>query len=466
MNRFSLALVGVAAIAAATISAPAIDRAWAAVTELATGEQSVVLEVQKGKLLRLPRPASSVFVADPEIADVTVRSPTLVYVTAKRPGETSLFAVDDAERVLADVTLSVSHNLGRLQSTLDQIVPAGFVELSSVDGGLLVSGAVSSASEARQVSRLAQEFISEGETVINQLSLVGPNQVNLRVRVAEIQRKVVKKFGFNFDIAPTIGNIAFGVTQGSVVPSVFTDLIDPPFNASGAFSSGSLDANILVDALEKEGLVTVLAEPNLTAISGETASFLAGGEFPVLVPGERGGIRIEFKEFGVSLAFTPTVLNGGRISMKVAPEVSELSTAGAIEVDGFVIPAITTRRANTTVELGSGQSLAIAGLLSSDSTQELQEFPGLADLPVLGAFFRKTEFETEETELMILVTPYLVRPVDAVAMASPLDGFTQASDIDRYLNGRTYKPQVPSAETGPRGPNNRGLAGPVGFELN
>ncbi len=466
MNRAGQALLGLAAVAAAWSFAPVVDRAWAAVTELATGEQRVALEVQKGKLLRLPRAASSVFVADPEIADVTVRSPTLVYVTAKRPGETSLFAVDDAERVLADVTLDVTHNLSRLQSTLAQVVPAGFVELSSVDGGLLVSGSVGSASEARQVNRLALEFLAEGETVINQLALVGPNQVNLRVRVAEVQRNVIKKFGFNFDIAPTIGSIAFGLTQGSAVPTVFNEIIDTPFNASGAFSSGSLDANVLIDALEKEGLVTVLAEPNLTAISGETASFLAGGEFPVLVPGDDGRIAIEFKEFGVSLAFTPTVLNQGRISMKVAPEVSELSTAGAIEVAGFTIPAITTRRANTTVELASGQSLAIAGLLSSDTVQELQEFPGLADLPVLGALFRKSEFETEETELVILVTPYLVRPVDAVAMATPLDGFTPASDVDRYLNGRTYEPQVPSAETGPRGPRNRGLAGPVGFELN
>ncbi len=465
MKRLSV-LAGVLALAAVTVFTPVIDRAWAAVTELATGEQRVSLEVQKGKLLRLPRPASSVFVADPEIADVTVRSPTLVYVTAIRPGETSLFAVDDAERVLADVTLDISHNLSRLQSTLDLVVPAGFVELSSVDGGLLVQGAVGSAAEARQVNRLAQEFLAEGETVINQLALVGPNQVNLRVRVAEVQRNVIKKFGFNFDIAPTIGNIAFGVTQGNVVPTVFNELIDAPFNASGVFNSGSLDANILIDALEKEGLVTVLAEPNLTAISGETASFLAGGEFPVLVPNDNGGITIEFKEFGVSLAFTPTVLNQGRISMKVAPEVSELSTSGAIEVDGFTIPAITTRRANTTVELASGQSLAIAGLLSSDTVQDLQEFPGLADLPVLGAFFRKTEFETEETELVILVTPYLVKPVDAVAMATPLDDFVPASDADRYLRGRTYQPQVPSTETGPRGPRNRGLAGPVGFELN
>ncbi len=466
MGRFkamlALRAVAVAMLVTVPVAVPG-GMALAAVTELATGEQNVVLEVHKGKLLRLPRAAASVFVADPAFADVTVRSPTLVYVTAKRAGETSLFAVDDAERVLADVTLTIRHNISALAASVLAIVPAGAINVSSDGGSLVVGGAVGSAAEARQVARLAQEFVAEGEEVINQLALIGPNQVNLRVRVAEIQRKVVKRFGFNFDIAPTIGSITFGVAQGIVNPIALG--IDQPFNVSGVFNSGSLDANILIDALEKEGLVTVLAEPNLTALSGETASFLAGGEFPVLVP-DNDGIALEFKEFGVSLSFTPTIINGGRISMRVAPEVSELSTAGAIEIQGFTIPAITTRRAETTVELGSGQSIAIAGLLKSDTVQELQEFPGLADIPVLGALFRKSELNTEDTELVIIATPYLVRPVDAVAMATPLDGFEPASDVDRYLNGRTYKPQVPSAERGPRSTASRGLAGPVGFELN
>ena len=221
----------------------------------------------------------------------------------------------------------------------------------------------------------------------------------------------------------------------------------------------------LLDALDKEGLITVLAEPNLTAVSGETAEFLAGGEFPVLVPGNNGRVTISFKKFGVSLAFTPTLIGGSTISLKVKPEVSQLSSTGAVEVSGFVIPALTTRRAETTVELGSGQSFAIAGLLQNNITRDIERFPGLSDIPVLGSLFRSDQFKRDESELVIIVTPYIVRPVSSQLLALPTDGLTPPTDTDRVLHSRLYRPTLGRRPSGPSGRGANGLVGPVGFML-
>ncbi|MFZ0695346.1 MAG: secretion system protein, partial [Alphaproteobacteria bacterium] len=219
-----------------------------------------------------------------------------------------------------------------------------------------------------------------------------------------------------------------------------------------------------------EGLVSILAEPNLTAVSGESANFLAGGEFPIPTPqpGQTGGaatITVTFKQFGVSLSFTPTVLKNNLINLKVVPEVSQLSTTGAVQIDGFQIPALTTRRAETTVELGSGQSFAIAGLFQNDTTNNLSKFPGLGDLPVLGPLFRSNQFQRNETELVIIVTPYIVRPVSGMKMASPTDGLVAPNDYDRVLLGQAYKPQLQDKNPAPVGPDGKGLSGPVGFMM-
>ncbi|MHA1566395.1 MAG: type II and III secretion system protein family protein [Alphaproteobacteria bacterium] len=438
--------------------------AAAAVQAIGSGEDVVELEVQRGKLLRLSAPASAVFIADPEIADITVKSPTLVYVTAKRAGETSLFAVDQNERVLADVRIVTTHNLEALDAALRKMLPRAVIGTSSVAGGLLLSGAVQTATEAEQAQRIAAEFVAGEEVIINQLALIGPNQVNLRVRVAEVSRDVSKRFGFNFDLIPSIGSVTLGLATGRV--PVIDGVAQTRFDNQNSIFATSRDVNAVVDAMSEEGLITVLAEPNLTALSGETANFLAGGEFPAIVPTDSGGLSLQYKSFGISLSFTPTVLDSGRISLKVAPEVSALSEAGAILFQNFSIPALTTRRASTTVELGSGQSLAIAGLLQNKTQQTFDEFPGLADIPVLGALFRSSEFKRDESELVIIVTPYLVRPVSVMAMATPTDGFVPASDFDRIVNGRAYVPQQPSSQQIPRGPGAEGLAGPVGFVLN
>jgi len=235
--------------------------------------------------------------------------------------------------------------------------------------------------------------------------------------------------------------------------------------AQANYLGDSVDVSGVIDALETEGLISLLAEPNLTALTGETASFLAGGEFPVPVVDNDGDVTVSFKPFGVSLAFTPTILSSNRISLKVLPEVSALSSSGAVNVNGLSIPALTTRRANTTVELGSGQSFAIAGLLQADSNQNVNEYPGLADIPILGALFRSTDFNRQETELVIIVTPYLVRPVSTNALLTPVDGFEIPDDFDRVVKGQTQRQKATPTERAAQTPDYSGDFGPGGFQI-
>jgi pilus assembly protein CpaC len=295
-----------------------------------------------------------------------------------------------------------------------------------------------------------------------------PTQVHLRVRVAEVSRDVLKQFGINWQALFESGDFAFGFVNGRAVTNAAGTFLREAEGANsvfGSYTNNNDSVNVAVDALAEEGLVNVLAEPNLTALSGETASFLAGGEFPIPVDNGNNGLTIEFKEFGISLAFTPTVLSADRIGLKVRPEVSDLSEKGSITVNGLVIPGLATRRAETTVELGSGQSFAIGGLMSSDIQNRLSKFPGLGDLPVLGTLFRSQRFQSNETELVILVTPYLVRPVDEPVMAAPTDGYRAPTDIERILQGRLHSPTLQPGRAGPIGPQGQRLAGPVGFVL-
>jgi pilus assembly protein CpaC len=291
--------------------------------------------------------------------------------------------------------------------------------------------------------------------------------VQLRVRVAEVSRDVLKQFGINWDALLSSGNFMFGLATGNPVVAAGTFLTRNNNTNSlfGSFRNGALDINGLIDAMDDEGLITVLAEPNLTSMSGKPATFLAGGEFPIVVPGDNDRVTIEFKQFGVSLAFTPTLLGQNRISLHVNPEVSQLSNTGAVELGGFSIPALTTRRAETTVELGNGQSFAIAGLLQNDIRHDIDKFPGLGDVPVLGTLFRSDRFQRNETELVIIVTPYLVRPVDEPVLATPGDGYKAPNDIERILQGRLHSAQLHPGRGGPQGPQGQRLTGPIGFVL-
>lgn len=407
----SLALVVVVTATAGQASAALQGRA------VPTNGDPIEIELSEGQLLRLDRAMASVFIANPAIADITAKSERLLYLFGKTVGTTTLFALDGNDNVIANVTVHVTHNLARLDKALSELVPDGQIEVSSVDGAIILAGAVETASESEDARRLATRFISEGEEVINRLAVTAPNQVNLRVRIAEVSRDVINQLGFNWDFFVD-SSFNFGLQSLNPIAGINT------LAFSGTAGDASIDA--LIDALAEDNLVTVLAEPNLTALSGETATFLSGGEFPIPVSQDADSITIEFKQFGVSLSFTPTVLGRSRVSMRVRPEVSQLSNAVQVLAEGFAIPGLTTRRAETSVELASGQSFAIAGLLSDNTRSEARKIPGLGDLPILGALFQSDRFERRETELVIIVTPYVVRPVDANQLKTPVDPYRAA----------------------------------------
>jgi pilus assembly protein CpaC len=430
-------------------------------------EGNLALEVSKGRVIRLPRPAATVFVADPEIADVQAQSASIVYLFGRRTGSTSLYAIDENDQLLLRTAVTVQHNLSGLRQAITQVIPDARVTAGTVDGSIVLDGQVENPVQAQELRELAERYLGEDETLLFRVRIAAPTQVNLRVRVAEVSRDVLKEFGINWEAFFRDGNFAFGLVSGRSVSDGLGNFLRAPRanSAFGSWQSGDDFVNTALDALAEEGLVNVLAEPNLTALSGETASFLAGGEFPIPIDSSEDGLEIEFKEFGISLAFTPTVLSSNRISLRVRPEVSDLSDNGAITINGLTIPALTTRRAETTVELGSGQSFAIGGLMSTDIENAVSKYPGLGDLPVLGTLFRSSRFQSNETELVILVTPYLVRPVDEPVMALPTDGYRAPSDIERILMGRLHSAQLHPGRGGPLSPEGQRLVGPLGFVL-
>lgn len=399
------------------------------------------IERGQGALLRLPHPAATLFMADPEIADFQTKSAALIYVYGKAIGETVFYAVDGAGHVMFASKLRITPNLGSLRDALRRHLPNDAISVEAVGGSIALSGSVLSAGHAAEAMAIATAFIDpkRTDTIINLMALAAPSQVNLRVRIAEVDRNVLKQIGINWDAIANAGRFAFGlVTQN---PVTFGDVLNR--NTLGV-KTGNVSS--MIDALAQEGFITLLAQPNLTALSGETASFLAGGEFPVpiaVTPGTGAPtITIEFKKFGVSLDFTPTVIDGNRIHLKVRPEVSQLSSTGSVQLQGFSIPGLTVRRAETTIELGSGETFVIAGLLQRTSENLMSKVPGLGDVPILGALLRSSRYKRNETELAIIVTPYLVKPVgDPSQVAAPTDGLVESSDVERVLGGELYRTQ-------------------------
>jgi pilus assembly protein CpaC len=463
--------------AQAPSSSPAPPRPtprYAGATQIPAAGQRITLEVNKGTLVRLSGPAATVFVANPDIADVQVKSPTLIYITAKAPGETVIYAVDASDNVLLNAPILVEHDLSRLRSSLRQLAPGEQISADSVDGNLVLTGIASDAGQADRVSKLATSIAGEvkGSTVINRMTIATPNQVSLRVKIAEVDVSKLNEIGVNWS---KIGsNLSFMTTNpvlGLGAATTTNDLIV-------GHTIGTA-ANATISALEQEGFVTSLAEPNLVALSGQTASFLAGGEFPVPITGSAattGGvptISVEFKSFGVSIAFTPTVIDANHLNLRVRPEVSELNTSvsgGAVSVpitstQVVTIPALTVRRAETSVELGSGESFALAGLLQHLSDQEVSKVPWIGDIPILGALFRSDRFQRSETDLVIIVTPYLVNPVAAARLAAPTDGLRLPNDAQRIFLSDKYRTGLPGTGPGPLDAGGKGLIGPGGFRL-
>jgi pilus assembly protein CpaC len=457
-------------VAAAALSLAAYCGVPAKAAEVVpTAAEAVQIEVNEGHLVRIERPAAAVFVANPEIAEVAVKSPRLIYVFAKKPGETTLYAVDQREAVVANLRLVVTHDLSTLSDGLQKMAPEGQVTAESVNGAIVLTGAVGTAAEAEDARRLAARFLGEGEEVISRLHVTAPNQVNLRVRIAEVSRAALRQFGINWDALADVGDFTFGLATGNPLfgePEEIAGQVVQPLlvrqngvnNVIGGFHNGDVSIDTLIDLLAEDNLIAILAEPNLTALSGETASFLAGGEFPVPVPDD-DGIAIEYKKFGVGLAFTPTVLSPNRISMRVNPEVSQLSNEGAVRIEEIQVPSLTTRRAETTVELASGQSFAIAGLLQNNSSFDHSRVPGLGDMPILGDLFKSDRFSRQETELVIIVTPYIVKPIDnPVAVALPTDA-VMGETGRRFVENGAASTAAQSTAISPA----PGLAGGGGF---
>ena len=399
-----------------------------------------------GTLVRLSAPMSDVFVANDQIADVQVRSANQLYVFGKRSGETTIYATTKSGRVVYAATIRVGSNTGSLDEMMRMAMPDAAVQVTPMNNLVLLTGTVASPGDVEEAQRLVQAYVGAGTQVVSRLRSATPLQVALRVKIAEVNRSLLKEVGFNllgqngsgFSIAqgegifvPPAGSAATPETYGQILRSATGTTIGLAKNILG------LNLISRLQLAEADGLVTTLAEPTLTALSGETASFLAGGEFPVPISQSLGSVTIEYKQYGVGLAFTPFVLADGRISMRVRPEVSELSVEGSIRLNGFNVPALTTRRAETTVELGSGQSFMIAGLLRNTNTNNIDKAPFLGDIPILGALFRSTSYRRQETELVIIVTPYLVRPTSG-QLASPTDGYRAPTDTQRIFGNKTY----------------------------
>ncbi|PHQ69609.1 MAG: pilus assembly protein [Sneathiella sp.] len=425
----------------------------------------LALTLNSGILVELDKPATSVFIGNPELADVQVQSPTIIYVFGKGTGSTNLFALDSKGRVLLNSPVTITHDVTSLNESLTTISPNGGLMARSTPTGIMLTGNVKTAAQAEDARRMADLYLGGG-TVFNRIDVAGAMQVNLRVRIAEVSRSVTKQFGFNWEALGRIGDAVLGFATPTNIISGADDFtrLGAGTNYFGNYTDGNVSVTGLVDALNEEGLLTILAEPNLTALSGETAEFLAGGEFPIPVPQEDGAVTVEYKPFGVSLSFTPTIVGDNLINLQVSPEVSQLSSTSAINVGGAFIQSLLTRRVSTTVELASGQSFAIGGLLSNDGDNNISKTPLLGDIPILGALFRSASFQRNETELLIIVTPYLVRPSNS-RIAEPTDGYIPPTNKDLYVDGVNFRPTSSAAKPKNTAESDVKLAGPAGFIL-
>lgn len=432
-----------AAFAGVLTAAPVLHGSSDARAEIIAPETTLEINMNSGALLRLPRAASKIFIADPEIADFQVASNRTLLVFGRKAGHTTLYALGAKDGVILSRRISVRHDVDQLQTIIDGELPNGRVSVRSTPAGIVLSGQVETAQDADHVANLAQGFIEDKGKIINQLEVTSPTQVNIRVRIVEMSREVTRRFGFNWEAAFSVGSSIVGIGTGrDILNGGLPFLRDATITGTGGGSlfglveSGGDSIGGMIDALAQESLVTVLAEPNLTALSGETASFIAGGEYPIPVAQDGDKITIEFKQFGVVLDFTPTVLSPNRISMRIRPEVSELTAEGAITQGEVLIPAITLRRTETTIELGSGQSFALAGLLQDETSQSISKFPGLGDIPILGTLFQSESFKRNETELVIIATAYIVQPTSKGKLTDPIAGFQPPSDLERILSGK------------------------------
>jgi pilus assembly protein CpaC len=514
-----LCIAAVRVVAPAPAAADPQHRSYLRVGESGSAKQ-VALGLNKSMIIELPREIREVMVSNPEKLDAVLQTSNRAYLIGKAAGEANIIFIDKDGRQVVSLEVTVERDLQGLETLLNSLIRGANIKVSSVSGSVILTGTVQNPIDATRAGEIATQIIgfdpnvpatttsstssaatavgvgarSQSTTsptaagqLINMLTVEGREQVLLKVSVVEMERNILKQFGVDLNALINSGNFAFAALsdlpfpinvagKGVLAPfltgsglagsdAAFPSV--PPVNPTVARTSGvgtqwatnNSRVQGVLRALEQDGLLHTLAEPNLTAISGETANFLAGGEFPIPVAQQLGTISVEFKQFGIGLAFTPVVMSEGRISLKVSTEVSELSNEGAVILSNIAIPALKVRRAETVVELPSGGSLVMAGLLSDQSKQALSGYPGLKNLPVLGTLFRSRDFLKNETELVVLVTPYVVKPVARSELAQPDDGFGWASDWGSDLMGQMNRVYGRHPERAPVGR----FDGDVGF---
>ena len=479
-----------------------------------SGAAARVLNLPLGKsaVVELPVDARDVLVTNPSVADAVLRSRRRISVLGVSPGQTDAVFFDDAGKRILSLDVRVGKDSSGLADALSRILPGSKVRVESAGDSLVLAGEVANASDAQKAQRLAERFVGKPEQVVNLLSVIGGEQVMLKVRIVEMQRTVIKQLGFNLNTVWNqvgmpqymIGSMATygingallgGANGGYTLDTTHQPVLADPTNdkikyvarnsqtasnyqtATTMQTSGTPglnQASSMMQAFERVGLVRTLAEPNLTAISGEAAKFLAGGEFPVPVGEDSTGrITVEFKPYGVGLGFTPVVMSEGRISMRISAEVSELTADGGFTLGGATdattgnttpklnIPGLKVRRTETTVELPSGGAMMIAGLLQQQTKQNIDSLPGMMNLPVLGSLFRSRDYLSGETELVVIVTPYLVKPTSPDKLQTPIDGLEMASDIETDLLGKLNR----TSHVTPASVAGKALQGPYGYVI-
>lgn len=391
--------------------------------------------VNQGQLITLKESAKAIFIADPDIASYQAPSSRSIFVFGKKPGVTSLYVLGKNERVIYKKKIRVQHDTSTLKSILKQQFPNDDISISSVSNKMVVSGRVRSPQQADRVTQVVEGFLSSNNPesirneLLNQLVVDMPNQVNIRIRIAEMERNIARQFGFDDLVKSGATGLGFSLDVAQ---------LGLPLRALEV-SAGKISG--LLKALEKEGLVSILAEPNLTALSGEPANFLVGGQFPVVTDAGNGQSSVEYKKYGIELDMTPTVLSPGRISLKVNPSVSEVVQSTDIQ-PGLQSPYVLSERsAKTTVELASGQSFILAGLLYEKENTEISEIPWLSDIPLLGMLFRSERYLRKETELVIIATAYIVEPTSEKNLRIPQDGYQPYAHWQRFLTGKILKPK-------------------------
>jgi pilus assembly protein CpaC len=467
-----------------------------------SASKTIVLAIGRGQQINLPTSITDVVVSNPLVADVTVKSSKQIYVLAKGPGETQIYATDAAGKTVYAATIRVGKNLDSVSQMLSIAMPDDDIRVTTMNGLVLLTGSVRQPEDAAEAVRLVEAFVGKETQVISRLKNAVPMQVNLQVRIAEVSRSLAKEIGTNLASRDKTNGVLFGVNRNAGFANIrdFDTAALPKLDASSSFGlpAGSLSlpfdpktgqfvvggtqfdfkvptAGNLITAAgklfgldiaagfelsERAGLISTLAQPNVTTVSGETGNFLAGGRFPIPLSTGFGSTSVSYENYGVSLTYTPVVMADGRISLQIKTEVSDISSQGAVRINGFEIPAVTTRMAETTVELGSGQSFMIAGLMSNTANSSVDKIPGLGDIPILGALAKSNGWRRNETELMIVVTPYLVKPISESEIKLPTDGLNTPNDIERVLLGKVSddkngagRPIPTVAPTAPSGPD-------------